>query len=147
MVSYCYYRYVVETKIESIYRFLPLWVFLTVDIKSPSKEECEDLLKASILQHLDKLGDDERVMLKLTIPTKVNHYKECIEHPKVIRVVALSGGYSRDEANRLLKQQKGMIASFSRALSEGLRHGMSPEDFDKALAVAVDSIYEASKDD
>jgi fructose-bisphosphate aldolase, class I len=118
-----------------------------VDIKSATKEECEDLLKACILEHLGKLGDDERVMLKLSIPTKVNHYKECIDHPKVIRVVALSGGYHRDEANRLLKMQKGMIASFSRALAEGLSHQMSQEDFDKTLAESVESIYEASKDE
>ena len=103
------------------------------------------MLKACILQHLDKLGDDERIMLKLSIPTKLNHYNECIAHPKVIRVVALSGGYSREEANRLLAKQTGMIASFSRALSEGLSHGMGQEEFDKVLAESVDSIYEASK--
>lgn len=116
-----------------------------MDITSPSKAECEDLLKACILKHLDKLGDNERVILKLSIPTKINQYQECIEHPKVIRVVALSGGYPRDEANRLLAQQTGMIASFSRALSEGLNHNMSPEEFDQTLAAAVDSIFEASK--
>jgi fructose-bisphosphate aldolase class I len=124
---------------------LTFGLFVSVDIKSTSKDECEDLLKACIMKHLDKLGDNERVMLKLSIPTKINLYKECIDHPKVIRVVALSGGYSRDEANKLLAQQTGMIASFSRALSEGLSHGMSQEEFDKALADSVDSIYEASK--
>lgn len=116
-----------------------------VDIKSPQKEECEDLLKASILTQLDSLGDDEKVMLKLSIPTKVNLYKELVDHPKCVRVVALSGGYSRAKANELLAKQTGMIASFSRALSEGLSHGMSDEDFDKVLAEAVDSIFEASK--
>ena len=84
-------------------------------------------------------------MLKLSIPTKTNHYKECIEHPRVVRVVALSGGYSRAEANKLLAQQTGMIASFSRALSEGLSHGMSQDEFDKILGESVSSIYEASK--
>jgi fructose-bisphosphate aldolase, class I len=103
------------------------------------------MLKACIMKHLDKLGDNERVMLKLSIPTKVNLYKDCIAHPKVIRVVALSGGYSREEANKLLAKQTGMTASFSRALSEGLSHGMSQDEFDKTLAEAVDSIYEASK--
>ena len=116
-----------------------------VDIGSPTKSECEDLLKARILEHLNKLEANEYVMLKLSIPTKTNHYKECIEHPRVVRVVALSGGYSRAEANKLLAQQKGMIASFSRALSEGLSHGMSQDEFDKILGESVSSIFEASK--
>ena len=103
------------------------------------------MLKARILEHLNKLEADEYVMLKLSIPTKTNHYKECIEHPRVVRVVALSGGYSRAEANKLLAQQKGMIASFSRALSEGLSHGMSQDEFDKILGESVSSIFEASK--
>lgn len=116
-----------------------------VDINSPTKAECEDILKACLLEQLDKLADDQKVMLKLSLPTKVNQYKECIDHPKCIRVVALSGGYSREEANAILAKQTGMIASFSRAVSEGLSHGMSDEDFDKTLATAVDSICEASK--
>jgi len=97
------------------------------------------------MEHLDKLSANENVMLKLSIPTKVNLYKDCIDHPRVVRVVALSGGYSRDEANKLLAKQTDMIASFSRALSEGLNHSMSQELFDKTLGESINSIYEASK--
>jgi fructose-bisphosphate aldolase class I len=116
-----------------------------VDINSPDKEKCEEILEEILLEHLDKLGADEKVMLKLTIPSKVNCYRECIVHPKCIRVVALSGGYPRDKANKLLAKQTGMIASFSRALSEGLSHNMIDEDFDKTLDASVQSIFEASK--
>jgi fructose-bisphosphate aldolase class I len=116
-----------------------------VNINSPDKDECEGILEASLLEHLDKLGPNEKVMLKLTIPSKVNYYRECIVHPKCIRVVALSGGYSRDKANELLAKQKGMIASFSRALSEGLSHNMTDDDFDKTLDASVQSIFDASK--
>lgn len=116
-----------------------------VDIKSPQKKECEEMLKASILKALDALGDDEIVMLKLSLPTVENHYLELVEHPKVLRVVALSGGYAREEANEILSKQKGMIASFSRALTEGLSHTMSAEDFDSTLDKAIGSIFEASK--
>ncbi|CEG29402.1 fructose bisphosphate aldolase [Bacillus sp. B-jedd] len=115
-----------------------------VDINSPDKEECEDLLKSEILNYLDTLEEKELVMLKLTIPTKANAYKELIEHPKVVRVVALSGGYSRDEANEKLKANTGLIASFSRALSEDLNVDQTDEEFNAALAKSVDSIYEAS---
>lgn len=115
-----------------------------VDINSPDKEKCEELLKAEILNYLDRLGENELVMLKLTIPTKANAYKELIEHPKVVRVVALSGGYSRDEANEKLKANTGLIASFSRALSEDLNVDQTDEEFNAALAKSVDSIYEAS---
>jgi fructose-bisphosphate aldolase class I len=116
-----------------------------VDINSPDKEKCEEILAASLLEHLDKLGADEKVMLKLTIPSKVNYYRGCIAHPKCIRVVALSGGYSRDKANELLAKQTGMIASFSRALTEGLSHNMTEDDFDKTLDASVQSIFDASK--
>ncbi len=116
-----------------------------VNIKAEDKELCEDILKARIMEQLDQLGDDEKVMLKLTLPTKVNHYKDCIDHPKVVRVVALSGGYSRDEANEILAKQKGMIASFSRALAEGLVYGSSDEEYESVLAKSIDAIYEASK--
>jgi fructose-bisphosphate aldolase class I len=116
-----------------------------VDINSPDKEECEGILEASLLEHLDKLGPDEKVMLKLTIPSKVNYYRECIVHTKCIRVVALSGGYSRDKANELLAKQTGMIASFSRALTEGLSHSMTDDEFDKTLDASVQSIFDASK--
>ena len=116
-----------------------------VDITSPKKKEAEDLLKASLLEHLDKLGDDQKVMLKLSLPTVENLYKECIEHPKCIRVVALSGGYSREEANKILAKQVGMIGSFSRALMEGVTYGMSNEEFEKALDGSIQSIFDASK--
>jgi len=116
-----------------------------VDITSPEKEQCEELLKANLLEQLDQLNDDEKVMLKLTLPTKVNLYKELVDHPKCARLVALSGGYSREEANEILAKQTGMIASFSRALAENLNHNQSQDEFDKNLITAVDSILEASK--
>lgn len=103
------------------------------------------MLKACIIEHLDKLETNENVMLKLSIPSKVNHYKECIDHPKVVRLVALSGGYPRDEANKLLAKQTNMIASFSRALTEGLSHKMTQDEFDKLLGESITSIFEASK--
>ena len=115
-----------------------------VDIHSADKETIEDVMKWEIMDHLDRLGDDEKVMLKLTIPTKVNAFKELIDHPNVIRVVALSGGYERDEANEKLKQNDGLIASFSRALSQDLNADQSDHEFNTALAEAVQSIYEAS---
>lgn len=114
-----------------------------VDIHSADKETIEDVMKWEIMDHLDRLGD-EKVMLKLTIPTKVNAFKELIDHPNVIRVVALSGGYERDDANEKLKQNDGLIASFSRALSQDLNADQSDDEFNTALAEAVQSIYEAS---
>lgn len=116
-----------------------------MNIKSEDKEASEDILKRYLLEELNKLSDDQEVMLKLSLPTKVNLYQECIAHPRCIRVVALSGGYSREEANAILARQTGMIGSFSRALSEGLQHTMAQEAFDAMLAEAVTSIYEASK--
>lgn len=116
-----------------------------VDIQSHEKKECEEILKHYILKHLDKLAPNEMVILKLSLPTVVNHYKECMDHPRVIRVVALSGGYSRDEANEILAKQTGMIASFSRALCEDLSYGQTNDEFDEALAQAITSIYIASK--
>ncbi|TQS74212.1 fructose bisphosphate aldolase [Ornithinibacillus gellani] len=115
-----------------------------VDIHSAEKVACEDLLKAEILRHLDALDSDQNVMLKLSIPTEVNLYKELIDHPRVVRVVALSGGYSTDEANKKLKANDGLIASFSRALSQDLNVNQSDSAFNDTLAKAVDSIYEAS---
>ncbi|MFS0750009.1 fructose bisphosphate aldolase [Oceanobacillus sp. 1P07AA] len=115
-----------------------------VDIHSAEKEKCEDLLKAEILDHLNQLNDDENVMLKLTIPTKRNLYKELIEHPWVVRVVALSGGYTTDIANQKLKENDGLIASFSRALSQDLNANQSDNEFNTTLEKAVKSIYEAS---
>ncbi|WP_415363966.1 Fructose-bisphosphate aldolase class I [Mammaliicoccus lentus] len=115
-----------------------------VNINAKDKEEIEDILTEEIAKELDKLNDDQFVMLKLTIPTKPNQYKSLIEHPNVIRVVALSGGYSRDKANELLKENEGLIASFSRALVTDLFARQSKEEFDKGLADAVESIYDAS---
>jgi len=116
-----------------------------VNINSKEKADAEAILSKSVVEHLNKLEPTEKVMLKFTIPTEENLYKECIEHPNVVRVVALSGGYSKDEANKLLSKQKGMIASFSRALAEGLQHKMSDDDFNKQLDETVESIFVASK--
>ncbi|WOV83871.1 fructose bisphosphate aldolase [Sporosarcina jeotgali] len=115
-----------------------------VDINSANKPACEELLKTELLNHLDQLKDDENVMLKLTIPTEANLYRELIKHPRVVRVVALSGGYSTDIANEKLKENEGLIASFSRALSQDLNANQSDDEFNDALGKAVQSIYEAS---
>jgi fructose-bisphosphate aldolase class I len=115
-----------------------------VNINAPDKAEAEDLLVARITEHLDGLGDDRRVMLKLTLPEQVNLYSGCIAHPNIVRVVALSGGYSRDEANRRLAENHGMIASFSRALTEGLSADQTAEEFDAMLDASIQSIYDAS---
>jgi fructose-bisphosphate aldolase class I len=115
-----------------------------VDIKTPNKDKAEDLLKAAILKQLNALEPDQRVMLKLTIPDKDNLYTDLIKHPNVLRVVALSGGYSRDEANKRLARNNGMTASFSRALAEGLKSQQSDEEFNTALDASVESIYRAS---
>jgi fructose-bisphosphate aldolase class I len=116
-----------------------------VDIKCPDKKGAEANLKQEIQAQLDKLPGNQQVMLKLTIPEVENFYAELIKHPRVLKVVALSGGYSRDEANRRLAKQHGMIASFSRALSEGLTAQQSDADFNKMLDGAIQSIYDASK--
>jgi fructose-bisphosphate aldolase class I len=116
-----------------------------VDIKCPDKAAAEDLLKAEILSQLDRLPEGQLVMLKLTLPERDNLYADCIAHPRILKVVALSGGYSRDEANARLAKQKGMVASFSRALTEGLTKQQSAEQFDAALDAAVESIHLASK--
>ncbi|MFM8328726.1 MAG: class I fructose-bisphosphate aldolase, partial [Actinomycetales bacterium] len=115
-----------------------------VNIKSPEKAEAENLLKKSLIEFADSLSGDQNIMLKLTIPTTTNLYQELVSHPRVVRVVALSGGYSRDDANKLLAQNNGVIASFSRALVEGLTAQLSDADFDKALDASIQSIYEAS---
>ena len=115
-----------------------------VDINSPEKAEAEELLKAGILRRLDGLGDDRQIMLKLTLPEQDGFYTELVEHPKVLRVVALSGGYSREDANARLARNPGVIASFSRALTEGLSAQQSDEEFDAALGDAIESIYRAS---
>ena len=115
-----------------------------VDIHASDKEGAEKLLKAAILKHLDTLAPNERVMLKLTIPSVDDFYATLVTHPKVLRVVALSGGYTRDEANRRLARNHGVIASFSRALTEGLTAQQSEPQFNQALDESIGSIYEAS---
>jgi fructose-bisphosphate aldolase class I len=116
-----------------------------VDIKCPDKKGAEENLKKELVANLDKLPDNQQVMLKLTIPDVDNLYQDLTRHPRVLKVVALSGGYSRDEANKRLARQNGMIASFSRALSEGLTAQQNDDQFNKALDTAVQSIYDASK--
>lgn len=115
-----------------------------VDIHCPDKAAAEDILKAAIMRNLDGLGADEIVMLKLTLPEKDGLYADCIAHKNVARVVALSGGYSRDEANDRLSRQKGMVASFSRALSEGLTAQQSDDEFNATLDASIASIAAAS---
>ncbi|MDH3577655.1 MAG: fructose bisphosphate aldolase [Gammaproteobacteria bacterium] len=115
-----------------------------VDIHCPDKAKAEDLLHAEIMKQLNSLGKDELVMLKLTLPEKVNLYADCIAHPNVVRVVALSGGYSRDEANERLSRNNGMVASFSRALSEGLTAQQSEAEFDAMLDASIGAIAKAS---
>ena len=115
-----------------------------IDIHSASKPEAEQLLRDSIAVALDELPDDKEVMLKLSLPSEDGFYAPLIEHPRVLRVVALSGGYPRDEANEILARNPGMIASFSRALTEGLSAQMSDADFDAALDEAIQGIYSAS---
>ena len=115
-----------------------------VDIHSPQKREAEDLLLAELTAHLDALGDGPPVMLKLSLPTVDDLYAPLVAHPKVLRVVALSGGYPRDEANALLARNHGMIASFSRALLDGLTAQQSPEEFDAVLDATIASIAAAS---
>jgi fructose-bisphosphate aldolase class I len=115
-----------------------------VNIKSAEKAKAEELLKISLLNHLNKLSDTQTVMLKLSIPTQSNLYQELVAHPRVLKVVALSGGYSRDEANSLLAKNKGIIASFSRALTEGLSAKQSDDQFDALLDSTIQSIYNAS---
>ncbi|TNF20580.1 MAG: fructose bisphosphate aldolase [Rhodobacteraceae bacterium] len=115
-----------------------------VTITIADKPEAETILRDEILKHLDALPEGEQVMLKLSLPTEANFYKPLIDHPKVMRVVALSGGYSRDEANEKLSQNTGMIASFSRGLAEGLSAQQSDEEFNATISDAIDGIYEAS---
>ena len=116
-----------------------------VDIHCPDKAQAETLLKAQILEQLDELPASQQVMLKLTLPVVDDFYKELVAHPRVLKVVALSGGYSREEANARLARQKGMIASFSRALTEGLTAQQTDAEFNAALDQAIESIYQASR--
>ncbi|MEM6819001.1 MAG: fructose bisphosphate aldolase [Pseudomonadota bacterium] len=116
-----------------------------VDIHCPDKAQAEAILKAEIMKHLDQLGDDELVMLKLTLPEQDDLYGDCVAHARVLKVVALSGGYSREEANARLARQPGMIASFSRALSEGLSAQQSDDEFNATLDTSIDAIVTASR--
>ena len=116
-----------------------------VDINSAQKHECELILKTSILHNLERLNDEQQVMLKLTLPEDAGFYQELIDHPKVLKVVALSGGYSRTDACAKLKQNPGMIASFSRAFTEGLSKQQSDQEFADTINTSIDEIYQASK--
>ncbi len=115
-----------------------------VDINSPQKAATEELLKTALLKHLDQLDEGQQVMLKLTLPEQNNFYATCIDHPNTLKVVALSGGYSREEANQRLALQNGMVASFSRALSEGLSAQQSDDEFNSVLDASIESIFQAS---
>ncbi|MEG9303662.1 fructose bisphosphate aldolase [Psychrobacter celer] len=123
--------------------FMPI-VEPEVSIDSAQKHECEVILKADILRNLERLNDDHQVMLKLTLPTDGGFYQELIDHPKVLKVVALSGGYSRREACEKLKQNPGMIASFSRAFTEGLSKQQSDKEFADTINASIEEIYQAS---
>src|SRR5690606_20480031 len=115
-----------------------------VDIHSPSKREAEVQLEAAIRAQLDALADDQLVSLKLTLPEEDGFYQALVDHPNVVRVVALSGGYSREEANARLSRNPGVIASFSRALTEGLSAQQSDDEFNATLDSTIQAIYEAS---
>jgi len=115
-----------------------------VSIKSPERAQADEILRDEILRHLDRLPEGDEVMLKLSIPAKPGLFQPLIDHPRVLRVVALSGGFSRSDACRELAKNPGMIASFSRALLEDLRQDMSDEEFDRSLKSAIGEIYEAS---
>jgi len=115
-----------------------------IDIHCPDKAKAEELLKAAILEKLNQLPQGQMVMLKLTLPEQNNFYADFVKHPKVLRVVALSGGYSRDEANNRLRRNRGVVASFSRALAEGLSAQQSAAEFNATLDKSIQSIFEAS---
>ncbi|MEL6586802.1 MAG: fructose bisphosphate aldolase [Pseudomonadota bacterium] len=115
-----------------------------VTISIPDKTEAEALLRDTILAHLDAVPEGQEIMLKLTLPEEANFYAPLVDHPKVMRVVALSGGYSRDEANGRLAQNRGVIASFSRALTEGLDDGQDDAQFNSLIGSTIDSIHSAS---
>lgn len=114
-----------------------------IDIHAPDKAEAEALLKAALIEQLDAL-EDGLVMLKLTLPESANFYAECVDHNNCLKVVALSGGYSREEANRRVGENQGMVASFSRALTEGLSAQQNDDDFNTLLDSTIESIYQAS---
>jgi fructose-bisphosphate aldolase class I len=115
-----------------------------ISINCPEKAKAEELLKAAVIENLNNLAQDQLVLLKLTLPERDDFYIDCVNHPNVIRVLALSGGYSREEANDRLRRNRGVVASFSRALLEGLRADQSDAEFDAELNGAIQSIFEAS---
>jgi len=115
-----------------------------VDINAPDKAEAEELLRDQLMAHLAKLNSDEVVMFKLTLPEQANFYTDCLKHPNLLRMVALSGGYPREEANRRLSENNGMIASFSRALTEGLSFQQTELEFNQMLDESIETIYQAS---
>jgi len=115
-----------------------------VDINNVDKAQCEEILRDEIRKHLNALPETSNIMLKLTLPTVENFYEEFTKHPRVVRVVALSGGYSREKANDILSKNKGVIASFSRALTEGLSAQQTDDEFNKTIAATIEGIYEAS---
>jgi fructose-bisphosphate aldolase class I len=123
--------------------FIPI-IEPEVDIHCPEKAKAESLLKPALLEKLNDLPAGQMVMLKLTLPEQDDFYAECVRHPKVVRVVALSGGYTRDEGNRRLRRNHGVVASFSRALVEGLSAQQSPTEYNALLDASIQSIYEAS---
>jgi fructose-bisphosphate aldolase class I len=115
-----------------------------VDIHCPDKSTAETLLKAAILEKLNILETEQLVMLKLTLPEQADLYRDCLHHPRVVRVVALSGGYTREEADDRLRKNHGVVASFSRALLEGLSSNQTDAEFDATLDASIRSIYSAS---
>ena len=115
-----------------------------VNIKSEQKGQAEEILKSSLITHLNKLNENQTVMLKLSLPNKPNLYQDLVNHPRVLKVVALSGGYSRDDANKMLAENNGVFASFSRALTEGLSAKQSDDQFDALLDSTIQSIFNAS---
>jgi fructose-bisphosphate aldolase class I len=140
---------VVNQQFELAAQIIAAWLMPIVepevDIHCPEKAKAEELLKAAILEKLNQLPKGQMVMLKLTLPEQPNFYADFVKHPKVLRVVALSGGYSRDEANNRLRRNHGVIASFSRALAEGLSAQQSAAEFNATLDKSVQSIFDASK--
>ena len=115
-----------------------------INIKSAERAQCDAILLAELTKALDRMPDDKQVMLKLSIPAQANLYASLVDHPRVLRVVALSGGFTRTDACAQLAKNRGMIASFSRALLEDLRHQMSADEFDHSLGQAIEDIYQAS---
>ena len=115
-----------------------------VDINCEEKSEAEKILLENLINHVEQLNPEQKILLKLTIPNEVNLYSQFVNHPNVLRVFALSGGYSREDSNKLLTLNNGMVASFSRALTEGLSSKQSDEEFDSLLDASIESIFQAS---